>query len=160
MKPFGRSCPMTARDDFFFLVVSIQTISLEDFVKHEKVIKDSYSVAWNSSHNPGKGLGLQLIYRHSDGSVLVDRLNSSRDGNPSPAQLSGVIRAGDTMLYVNEVELAALDLFNLTELLKDLDKIAEVLHCCISSAPHLDHIQSITNTVTHAAALIRGDNST
>jgi len=110
----------------FLTVVSIQAIPLEDFVKHEMTIKDTYRVAWNSSHNPDKGLGLQLIYRHSDGSVLVDGLSSSRDGSPSPAQLSGVIRAGDVMLYVNEVELAALDLFHLTELLKDIDKIAEV----------------------------------
>ena len=116
------------RVNYNYFPVSIQTISLEDFVQHEKAIKDSYSVAWNSSHDPGKGLGLQLSYRRSDGSVVVDRLCSSRDGNPSPAQLSGVIRAGDVMLYVNEVELAKLDFFNLKELLKDLDKTAEVQH--------------------------------
>lgn len=129
--------------------MSIQTISLEDFVKYEKAIKDSYSVEWNSSHNPDKGLGLRLIYRHSDGSVLVDGLIPSRDGSPSPAQLSGVIRPGDAMLFVNGVELAALDLFNLTELLKGLDQIAEVQYCRLiyASASIYIHLHRHTSSI-------------
>ena len=119
-------CSISHCTDVLLTIVSINTISLDDFIKHEMVVKDTYTVAWNLSNRPGNGLGLQLIYRHSDGCVVVDRLISALDGNPSPAQLCGVIHAGDIMLFVNEVELAALDLFNLTELLKDLDAIAEV----------------------------------
>lgn len=63
-------------------------------------------------------LGMKLII--AGGRVIVQSLNSLKDGRASPAQLTGVIQRGDVLLAVGEVSLANMPIDQLMNGLKPL----------------------------------------
>lgn len=83
---------------------------------------DCYSV---SLHGP-YGLGISLFVSF-DGVVTVEGLHPLRNGTSSPGQNCEVIKVGDQLVQVNNINLEALSFYSTTELLKDLDKLAKVI---------------------------------
>ena len=100
--------------------VDITPIDLVDFVHQVSSVSDCYSV---KLHAP-RGLGLTLLVRY-DGNVQVEGLHPLQDGAPSPVQSCGLIEVGDFLIALNDINLEALDFYRCTELLKNLDKLAQ-----------------------------------
>lgn len=100
---------------------SISSCTLAFFVDSEASTRDTYTV---KLHAPN-GLGLSWFVSY-EGIVTVEGLHYLSDNSASPAQLCDLIKVGDQLIGFNETNLEILSFYDLTNIMKDVDRHAKV----------------------------------
>ena len=100
----------------------ILPISVVQFVNEESLDKDIYNVAL-SDCKQGLGLTLNIM---SSGAVIVVALKSLPNGELSPTQRCGMIRAGDHLIKINDCHLETMEFLQIAQLVTSLDRLGKV----------------------------------